>query len=136
MLDSVTGRLVGLVDWAESEYLPFGVCLYGLEEILGELTPSGFVYHKDSGFLRELFWNELKKNIPELQEDIIENVLMARDLGILLWYGIAFDDGAVDRVVQEGRDVSEIQKLDEFLNLGHSAALVDASSMSERISKI
>lgn len=136
MLDSVTGRLLGLVDWAESEYLPFGVYLYGLEEILGELTSSGFVYHNDSGFLRSLYWNELEKHIPDLRGETKETVLMARDLGILLWYGIAFDDGAVDRVVQEERDVSEIQKLDAFLNLGHNAAQVDSSSISERISKI
>ncbi|TVY88280.1 hypothetical protein LAWI1_G005163, partial [Lachnellula willkommii] len=40
MLSPSSGRLTGLVDWAEAEVLPFGLCLYGLEEILGEMTEA------------------------------------------------------------------------------------------------
>lgn len=118
IIEPSSGHLVGLVDWAEAERLPFGICLYGLEEILGEMTGSGFHYHAHATDLRDIFWGELKKLIPELQQAaVLKAVKLARDLGVLLWHGIAFDNGAIDRVVQEGRDVDEIRRLDAFLDL-------------------
>lgn len=116
MVDPSSGALRGLVDWAEAEILPFGICLYGLEEILGKITRSGFQYIPEAEELRALFWAELRRSVPAMgQSHVLEAVKLARDLGVLLWHGIAFDDGAIDRVVQEGRDVEEIQRLDAFL---------------------
>ncbi|KAH8879412.1 hypothetical protein GQ53DRAFT_854790 [Thozetella sp. PMI_491] len=122
-------QLTGLLDWAEAEYLPFGVGLYGAEELLGQTVapwngegpypPPGsqFAFFDDASRLREAIWRELEDAIPELRTDgrFRTAVQAARDLGILLWHGIAFDDGRLDRVVQEGRDDEEIQKLDLFL---------------------
>jgi hypothetical protein len=117
MVDPSTGRLTGFVDWAEAELLPFGICLYGLEEILGEMTPDGFQYCPDASDLREIFWAELAEKIPEMRESaVVEAVKLSRDLGVLLWHGIAFDNGAIDRVVQEGRDIDEIHRLHAFLD--------------------
>lgn len=129
------GSLRGVVDWAESEYLPFGVGLYGAEELFGQSLPqwerkrsstsSGtldeaknrFAYYASAGDLRRLFWEELEKAIPFLATDreFRATVEQARRLGILLWHGFAFDDGKLDRIVQEGVDDEEIQKLDMFL---------------------
>lgn len=116
MLDPSTGQLSGLVDWAEAEILPFGICLYGLEELLGEMTSQGFLYCSNASLLRELFWKTLLQSIPELESNLTA-VSMARDLGVLLWHGIAFDDGKIDRVVEEGRDDEEIAYLDTFLDV-------------------
>ncbi|KAI6708655.1 hypothetical protein JHW43_008806 [Diplocarpon mali] len=119
MVDPSSGRLTGLVDWAEAEVLPFGTCFYGLEEMLGEMTTSGFQYRQDATELRLVFWAELEKHIPELgRSRVLEAVKLARDIGVLLWHGIAFDNGAIDRVVQEGRDIEEIYRLDAFLSMG------------------
>ncbi|KAK0124386.1 hypothetical protein ONS95_009348 [Cadophora gregata] len=127
MVDPSFGVLTGLVDWAEAENLPFGICLYGVEEILGEITPTGFQYRPDAEYLRAIFWAELKRSIPALGvSHIFEAVKLARDLGVLLWHGIAFDDGAIDRVVQEGRDVDEIHKLEAFLTLGDCSRLEES----------
>jgi len=119
MVDASSGHLTGLVDWAEAEYLPFGVCLHGLEEILGEMTTAGFEYYADADELRGVFWAELGRFVPELRGEgaPLEAVNLARDLGVLLWHGIAFDNGAIDRVVEEGRDVGEVCRLDAFLDI-------------------
>jgi len=130
MVHPSTGILTGIVDWAEAERLPFGTCLYGLEEILGEMTATGFQYCGDADDLRALFWTELQRNVPDLEQKLmLDAVKLARDLGVLLWHGIAFDNGAIDRVVQEGRDIEEIQRLDAYLNLS-------CHSSTERVSKI
>ena len=129
MVHPSTGRLTGLVDWAEAERLPFGTCLYGLEEVLGEMTVAGFQYYGDAEELRALFWVELQRHVLDLeQKPVLDVVKLARELGILLWHGIAFDNGAIDRVVQEGRDIEEMQRLDAFLLGDYSGA--------ERVSKI
>jgi hypothetical protein len=120
------GTLRGLLDWAESEYLPFGVGLYGAEELFGQSVPqwdgagqlqSRFAYYPEAGDLRRLFWQELEGAVPPLATDreLRGAVEQARLLGILLWHGFAFDDGKIDRVVQEGRDEGEVQRLDMFL---------------------
>lgn len=121
IVDPSSGHLLGLVDWAEAECLPFGVCFYGLEELLGEIAGTGFQYHQDASNLRIVFWEQLMKEIPELNVPrVLEVVKLSRDLGVLLWHGIAFDNGAIDRVVQEGRDAEEIYRLDAFLEINNS----------------
>ncbi|KAJ4424691.1 hypothetical protein N0V82_000619 [Gnomoniopsis sp. IMI 355080] len=115
--------LTGMLDWAEAEYLPFGVALYGLEELLGETDSSGrFSYYSDESELRALFWEQLEAELAaggpamsKLEKQIVDD---AHILGVLLWHGIAFDDGKLDRVVQAGRDDEEILRLDLFF-AGH-----------------
>lgn len=127
MVDANTGRLTGLIDWAEAEWLPFGMALYGVEEVLGEHVPSeGFRYYHDHDELRQLFWS---KFLSLTRRETIKSsqVEASRKLGILLWRGIAFDDGRIDRVVEAGRDDSEIQKLRLFL---------EAPSVSEKADKV
>jgi serine/threonine protein kinase len=120
LLDPIDGHLFGLVDWAEAEMLPFGICLYGLEEILGHMTANNqFVYYADADQCRAAFWEKFRTEIPLLRDKkTFEAVLLSRELGILLWHGFAFDDGAINRVVEDGRDSQEICYLDTLL-LGH-----------------
>lgn len=136
MINPLTQHLTGLVDWAEAEPLPFGTCFYGLEEILGEITPTGFHYHANVTYLRKVFWTEIVTLIPELKQDeLMRTVRLARDLGVLLWHGIAWDDGAINRVVMEERDedADEIRRLDAFLD---TDARVQITSEPEHSSKL
>ncbi|KAL7909522.1 hypothetical protein GGI35DRAFT_385348 [Trichoderma velutinum] len=127
MVDAKTGRLTGLIDWAEAEWLPFGMALYGVEEVLGEHVPSeGFRYYHDHEELRQVFWNKFL-SLTRREAIQLRQVEAARKLGILLWRGIAFDDGKIDRVVEAGRDDSEIQKLRLFL---------EAPGVSEDLDKV
>ncbi|KAI0554913.1 hypothetical protein F4679DRAFT_525430 [Xylaria curta] len=119
MVNSYSGKLTGLLDWAEAEWLPFGIGLYGLEELLGEDNLDGqFVYYPEARRLRQMFWKQLMLLIPELARDskMVSLTMKAQKLGILLWHGIAFDDGNLNRVVEEGRDDREIQRLAVFLS--------------------
>ncbi|KAK1722365.1 uncharacterized protein BDZ83DRAFT_545348, partial [Colletotrichum acutatum] len=130
------GGLVGLIDWAEAEWLPFGVGMYGLEEVLGEdvvvdggsdvdfvgggsaatttttttmTTTARFEYYPEAASLRALFWDEVGRVLGD--EEVIRRAKRAQVLGVLLWRGIAFDDGALGRVVDEERDAWDLQRL-------------------------
>ncbi|KAK2013149.1 hypothetical protein LZ32DRAFT_530791 [Colletotrichum eremochloae] len=121
------GGLVGLIDWAEAEWLPFGVGMYGLEEVLGEDVPveddsqgtgggtgaTRFEYYPEAGALRRLFWDEVGRVVGD--ELVIRRARLAQVLGVLLWRGIAFDDGALERVVDEERDWWDMQRLRTWL---------------------
>ncbi|KAI1502664.1 hypothetical protein F5X99DRAFT_148860 [Biscogniauxia marginata] len=133
-----SGKLLGLLDWAEAEFLPFGVGIYGLEELLGEDQGGRFVYYPEVKHLRRLFWSELLFALPELAQDarLVTLVEKAQTLGILLWHGIAFDDGKLNRAVEEGKDDEEIKRLGAFLlsssksrprNLRNIGPLVESS---------
>ncbi|KAI1457653.1 hypothetical protein F4805DRAFT_168713 [Annulohypoxylon moriforme] len=117
MVHPKTGNLTGLVDWTEGEFLPFGVGMYGLQELLGEDRDGHFIYYPEAKYLQKLFWAELFSNIPELSRDARRAGLIrkAQILGIFLWHGIAFDNGKLDRAVEEGKDDGEIERLDAFL---------------------
>ncbi|KAF1914606.1 hypothetical protein BDU57DRAFT_519691 [Ampelomyces quisqualis] len=126
LVDEDTWEVTGLVDWAEAEYLPFGTCLYGLEHFLGYLKPltedlalackesPSFVYYAHATRLRERFWTRLLDLVPELKTRQ-EDLKTVRDLGVLLWYGYAWDDGAINRVVNETEDAVEVACLRAFL---------------------
>lgn len=139
MCDPDTGRLTGVVDWAEAEYLPFGTCLYGLEHFLGRLASSTrrdsviggrlFIFYDDASELRRLFWQTLRSKISALQEDdnLMKLVVMAKTIGTLLWYGFAWDGGAIDRVITPERDMEELFYLDAFLDEAHDYASIPLS---------
>ncbi|KAI1121120.1 hypothetical protein F5Y10DRAFT_108738 [Nemania abortiva] len=124
MVSPYSGELTGLLDWAEAEWLPFGIGMYGLEELLGQDNQNGrFVYYPEARHLRDLFWKQLMLLIPELTRDTktVALVKRAQKLGVLLWHGIAFDNGNLNRVVEEGKDDREIQRLTMFLSPTSSA---------------
>ncbi|KAF0327556.1 hypothetical protein GQ607_005100 [Colletotrichum asianum] len=113
------GGVVGLIDWAEAEWLPFGVGMYGLEEVLGEDVivdeesgRSRFEYYPEARELRDLFWEEVGRVVGN--EDVLRRAKWAQVLGVLLWRGIAFDDGDLGRVVDE-RDWWDLQRLRTWL---------------------
>lgn len=111
--------VTGFLDWAEAEYLPLGVGSYGLETFLGEAgVDDHFAYYVGAEDLRALFWSRLAAELPGLSfqagTPFREVAEAAHVLGVLLWHGIAFDNGRLDRVVEEGKDDEEIWSLDVF----------------------
>jgi hypothetical protein len=122
LVDPSTWSITGLVDWAEAEFLPFGTSLYSLDFLLGHphtsssLTPQ-FVYFENAARLREVFWRALFDQAPELGKRR-GDVEMMRDVGVLLWFGFAWDEGRIDRVVEEERDGMEVVCLRAFLGVG------------------
>ncbi|KAF2442834.1 hypothetical protein P171DRAFT_464572 [Karstenula rhodostoma CBS 690.94] len=126
LVDEESCTISGLVDWAEAENLPFGTCLYGLEYLLGGLdsiSPADGVgrqlvwrYRPGSDVLRGIYWHTLKRERPRIEESL-EEVKCMRDVGVLLWFGYAWDEGAIDRVVNEVDDDYEVACLRAFLNV-------------------
>jgi len=127
LVDEVTWEITGIVDWAEAEYMPFGTCLYGLEHLLGYVTSTSsssssseesiqnlFTYYDNASRLRQLFWTHLIEAAPQMKQD---DTKAMRDMGVLLWYGYAWDDGAINRVVEEIRDAEELACLRAFLDV-------------------
>ncbi|KAI6370924.1 hypothetical protein MCOR25_004057 [Pyricularia grisea] len=144
MIDPQGPRISGVLDWAEAEWLPMGIQLYGLEEFLGESTGgdsstqypppmSVFRYFADVQTLREAFWEEIDLCwTGTLTSTLREDLSKCRVIGVLLWHGIAWDGGKLDRVVQEGIDDAEIQRLDLFL-LGKEAPHEDVVHHVDKI---
>jgi hypothetical protein len=93
--------------------LPFGTCLYGLDHLLGSLdcssssTASQFRYHERAEVLRQVFWRKLVAEAPGL-EARLKDVVVMRDVGVFLWLGYAWDEGRIDRVVNEVDDAEEL----------------------------
>lgn len=117
MVDPATWQLNGLVDWAESEDLPFGLALYGLEHLIGYLDDkeSGreeWVWYQQAEELRQAFELKLREGLSSAVKEA--DVKVAHDIGVLLWHGYAWDDGKIDRVVNED-DAAELVYLRALL---------------------
>ena len=76
-----------------------------------------WTYFNGATQLRKLFWSRFFDAVPE-SEAQMGDVRVMRDVGVLLWHGIAWDNGAIDRVVNDGEDVEELVKLRAFLTAG------------------
>ena len=120
MVDAESHHLSGLVDWTEAEYLPFGMTLYGIEHLLGHMVDSQsrqtFVYHDRADMLRDFFWHSLRAKVGILRrDDLWQAVLLSRTIGILLWHGIAWNEGRRDRAVEAQSDSGELSCLEQML---------------------
>jgi hypothetical protein len=125
LIDEESWEVKGVVDWAEAEVLPFGMCVYGLEHLLGYLDvskPTGpkWVWYDGAEELRVEFWGGLWEKIKPKsgnKEEWRKDAECARDAGILLWYGYAWDEGRINRVVNSVDDREELEMLSAFLGI-------------------
>lgn len=181
LVDRASGRLTGVVDWAEAELGWWGLPLYGVEFLLGFVesrcrrrrspsssssssseTPGGeeesgledadddgtpgvawgaeakggtsgtegrafeWTYYAQAEELRRLFWEEVERKIGGVfgEPEVRRAVEVVRDVGVLLWFGFAWDDGKVDRVVNEVDDPREVLLLETFLGVGAYGGMV------------
>lgn len=135
LVDPNSWRINGVIDWAESEMLPFGMSSYALEHLLGYLDSGDtggakrFVYLTQADELRRYFLQRLEATIPELRRrEFREAMELTRVVGILLWHGSAWNDGRIDRVVELARDAEELAYLEAFLG-----AAVDGAGLRARL---
>lgn len=118
MVDPISMQLTGLVDWAEAEDLPFGLALYGVRHVLGFVAEgrNGEVWwewYEQAAELQQAFARKLREGLPSSIRRA--DVKVAHNVGVLLWHGFAWDDGKIDRVVNEEDDVRELMYLRAFL---------------------
>lgn len=91
LVDSNTGQITGIVDWADAVVRPFGVALWGLESVLGRDVSTDWVWlSNEHPRYRKLFCDSFRKAIDELTTKQCENIERARILGLLLRYGFTW----------------------------------------------
>lgn len=122
-----TGRITGIVDWAEARVQPFGFALWGLENLFGEMRADRWKESESRLDLRHLFWERFSTLIDvennDLKSRLGRKIRLARDIGILIQRGFTWENGVNVRPVTDG-DASSIRYLDAFLSVsqGDNAA--------------
>ncbi|KAF1958943.1 hypothetical protein CC80DRAFT_490711 [Byssothecium circinans] len=92
------GYITGVIDWAESKILPFGMSLWALENVLGYMDGTGWHYYDNAKELRDEFWRVFETNIRGIQEEVKESIRLARMVGLFLRYGFEQDGLARGKV--------------------------------------
>lgn len=118
MVNPEAGGITGIIDWAEAKVLPFGMSLWGVQNMLGFMDSSGWHYHENSSQLETLFWEVFHRNVGAISSDDQQAIKIAERAGLLLRYGFTWEDGVLERPVS-GED-SSIRYLDAFLFHGPS----------------
>lgn len=109
-----TGEITGIIDWAEAGIQPFGFALYVLDNILGYLTPHGWVVHHTAAPLRDEFWRVVNQLVGGLSQSDMELIQLARLAGLFLRYGIPYRPGRKG-VVGIGGSNTSIKVLDALI---------------------
>jgi hypothetical protein len=108
------GGINGIVDWAEAKILPFGMSLWGYRNMLGIMNSSGWHYHKNSSRLEDLFWDTFHRQVGKISDDEKKAIKIAERTGIVLRYGFTWEDGVLERPVNE--QDSSMRYMDAFLH--------------------
>lgn len=111
LVDPGTGHITWVIDWAEARICPFGVSLWGLENVLGHMNSQGWHYHPHHHSLRDLFWQTFETDVGGVSEEDKQSVQIARMAGLFLRYGFAWADGGREPV-EEG--ATSFKYLDAF----------------------
>ncbi|PQE13456.1 kinase-like domain protein [Rutstroemia sp. NJR-2017a WRK4] len=112
LIDPDTGRITGIIDWADPSIEPFGFALWGLENLLGYEDESGWHYYAESDDLRKLFWVTFEDKVGSLTNAEIHNIQVARMLGIAVGYGISWRHRNESKPITEAS--SSMKYLDAF----------------------
>ena len=114
LIDTETGNITGIVDWAESRILPFGFALYGLENILGLMDSTGWHYYDNHREFENLFWKTFREEANGFSDADLCLTRVARMAGLFYHYGFCFDiKGTVESVRVDQADGS-LAYLDDF----------------------
>lgn len=124
LIDPRTGHLTGIVDWADATIEPFGLALWGLQDILGTHGPNGYQYLFDAKPGRELFRDTFVREAAF--EGDMEQLEWSRLLGVLLRYGFTWDCEANTRKpIGQDADVAFLKIALQGMSRGHSILVCD-----------
>lgn len=113
LIDSITGNITGIVDWAEVRVLPFGFALWALENILGYMDAEGWHYYDNEDELRALFWSNFLQQANNCTDQHIKLIEVVRLIGLFCRYGFAMEGEKILGVV-DGTATSKMAYLDAF----------------------
>lgn len=115
LVDPKTGQIAGIIDWANAKIQPFGLALWGVENVLGYMDGDGWHYFSNHQQLIALFWAVFEDEVGagRVTTDDKERIRLARLVGIALRYGFQWDGAGVQRPILES-DTS-MKYLDAFL---------------------
>lgn len=113
LVDSTTGDITGIVDWAEARVLPFGFSLWALENILGYMDGEGWHYYDNRRELEDLFWQTFLEGASRTSKPDLQLIRAARMAGLFYRYGFIMEGKEIQGVVGEA-DVYVLAYLDAF----------------------
>jgi hypothetical protein len=99
LIDPKSGKITGIVDWAEARILPFGFSLWGFENVLGYMDSKGWHYYDNRRELESLFWKIFREEAEVFADDDLILIQRARAAGSFCRYGFIRDGMAVKSVV-------------------------------------
>lgn len=109
-----SGQITGVVDWADASFQPFGFTLYALENALGRMGSSGWVWFDNAGDLRDSFWRAFQYQTG-LSEPQTKLVKLAGLAGILIRYGTSYDSGFSGMIGVRDPKAEDFRYLDALL---------------------
>ncbi|GJC90278.1 hypothetical protein ColLi_13116 [Colletotrichum liriopes] len=116
LVNSNTGKITGIVDWAEAAILPFGFSLWGFENVLGYMDSEGWHYYDNRRELEHLFWQTFLEEARNASKVDLQFIRAARTIGLFCRYGFIVEGKVVQGMVDLA-DASSLAYLDAFCTI-------------------
>lgn len=113
LISAGTGKITGIVDWAEARILPFGFSLWALENVLGYMDSEGWHYYDNRSELEHLFWRTFMREAGIASGVDLQLIRAARMIGLFCRYGFIVEGKTVTGVVDQSY-TSSLPYLDAF----------------------
>jgi len=114
LVNTKTGHITGIVDWADATILPFGFTLYALDNALGTMSSRGWQYFRNAEYLRDEFWWRFEQ-LAKLSKSDMGTIQLARKAGVLFRYGIPYNSSFTGMVGVYGAGGDDYCYLDALL---------------------
>lgn len=115
LVDPASGKITGVVDWAEANFHPFGFALYALNGCLGTRSSHGWGVFEDADRLRDEFWVTFRDLVGKLSEPVMKSIPLARVAGLPIRYGTSYRELGEMIGVRDRSDESSLKYLDALL---------------------
>ncbi|KAF3043828.1 hypothetical protein E8E11_001597 [Didymella keratinophila] len=121
LVDSSTGCVTGIIDWADARVMPFGFALWGLLNIMGWMDAAGWHYYSNCTELEQTFWSTLEHHLArQLHLEERSTIRLASTVGIFIRYGFRWADNGAQRRVATDSD-SSMRRLKALLDVQSTA---------------
>lgn len=115
-----TGYITGIIDWAEARILPFGISLWGFENILGYMDSQGWHYYNNHHKFENLFWKTFEETIRGVSETNRQAIRITRLANFFLRYGFVWEGGV--REIPAKEPDTNLSYLDAFFTTDTATA--------------
>lgn len=106
LVDPLTGRITGIIGWANATISPFGLDLFALDNCIGWMAPREWKYLPNKQEMLYAFWSKFGDETGGWEDAEMDGMALARVVGVFFRFADQQD---------RRKDVRDIRYVDDLV---------------------